>query len=190
MACEDIMHTSTAHAIGCAIVGDPNIVDFLIYKGCDIVSARTWLVKEAIKLEATHICFIDSDMMFPPEAIKKLLAHGKEIISVEYNKREFPVKKVTQALDKASETEIYKGKVLGMGLMLIDLAIFTNKENPLGAPTETNPRPTPWFNFGRDSEGALVLGEDAWFCNVARDAGYDCWIDPTIKVRHIGEYAY
>lgn len=181
MPCEDIMHTSTAHAIGCAIIGDPTIVDFLIYKGCDIVSARTWLVKEAMRLGATHLMFIDSDMMFPPDGIRKLLAHGKDIVGVEYNKRKFPLESVTQPLEKRSESTLYKGRVLGTGFMLINLSMFTSTFKPLGL---------PWFNFGRDSQGALVLGEDAWFVNTARDAGYDSWIDPTIKVRHIGEYAF
>ena len=49
---------------------------------------------------------------------------------------------------------------------------------------------SPWFSFGRDSQGALVMGEDAWFSNVARDAGYSTWIDPTFKVLHCGEYLF
>ena|SRR3990167_5745308 len=183
MGCQDIIHSSTAHAIGCAIIGDPKIVDFLIYKGCDIVSARTWLVREAIRLKATHLLFVDSDMAFPPDAIKKLLAHNKEIVSVEYNKRKFPIEKVTKPLVEGGEskTELYRGRVLGAGFMLINLSIFTSKLKPMGE---------PWFNFGRDSQGGLVLGEDAWFVNTARDAGYDSWIDPTIKVQHLGEYGY
>ena len=43
MPSEDIMHVSTAHAIGCAIIGDPTIKDFLIYKGCDIAVSYTHL---------------------------------------------------------------------------------------------------------------------------------------------------
>lgn len=181
MGCQDIIHSSTAHAIGCAIIGNSNIVDFLMYKGCDIVSARTWLVRQALKTDATHLLFVDSDIMFPPDAIQKLLAHDKDIVGVEYNKRKFPLEKVTKPLEEASETELYKGKVLGTGLMLIRLSIFKNPAQPMGE---------PWFNFGRDSQGGLVLGEDAWFVNTARDAGYESWIDPTIKCLHLGEYGY
>lgn len=181
MGCEDIMHTSTAHAISCAIIGDPTIKDFLIFKSCDIVSARTWLVKEAIKKGATHLLFVDSDMVFPSDSIRRLLAHDKDIVSVEYNRRKFPLEKVTEPLEERSEDKLYKGRVLGTGLMLINLSIFTNPEKPMGL---------PWFNFGRDSEGRLVLGEDAWFVNTARDSGYESWIDPTILCGHIGEYTF
>ena len=181
MGCQDIIHTSTAHAIGCAIIGNPNIVDFLVYKGCDIVSARTWLVRQALKAEATHLLFVDSDIMFPPDAIDRLLAHNKDIVGVEYNKRKFPLEKVSKPLTEESATELYQGKVLGTGLMLINLDIFRKKNHPMKE---------PWFNFGRDSQGQLVLGEDAWFVYTARDAGYESWIDPTIKVGHLGEYMY
>jgi hypothetical protein len=181
MASEDIMHTSTAQAIGCAIIAEPRIVDFLVYKGCDIASARTALIKKALEKEMTHLCFCDSDMFFPPDAITKLLAHKKEIIGVEYNKRKFPLEKVTQPFIGESKTELYQARAAGCGLLLIDLSIFTNKDKPMG---------DPWFSFGRDKEGKLVTGEDVWFISTARDAGYETWIDPQIKVGHIGEYCF
>ncbi len=180
---EDIMHVSTAHSIGCAIIGMPEVVDFLIYKGCDIVSARTWLVQRAIELGGTHLLFVDTDMFFPADTIKRLLAHGKEIVSVNYNRRKFPLSSVVTQLQETEESNerLYRAAVAGTGLMLIDLSVFTSPEKPLAL---------PWFNFGRGKEGQLVLGEDAWFCNTARDAGYDVWIDPTIKTGHIGEFTY
>lgn len=182
MACEDIMHSSTAHAIVGSVIGDPTIINFLMHKSCDIASARTMLVRKALEIsEATHILFIDSDMWFPKDTIKRLLAHNKDIISVEYNKRTFPLEKVTKPLTEESKTEIYKAKIMGCGIMLINLKVFRNKENPIGE---------PWFNFGRDNQGRHVLGEDGWFVNTAWDAGYESWVDPTIKVGHIGEYIY
>lgn len=175
------MNERTAHSIGCSIIGSKGIVvDFLMRISCDIVSSRTWLVQEAIKRGATHLLFIDSDMLFPEDIVEKLLAHDKDIVGVEYNKREFPLKGVFEPLEEKTDT-LYKAKYAGTGLMLIKLSVFTSELRKLAA---------PWFNFGRDSEGALKLGEDVWFCSTARDAGYDVWIDPTIKVLHIGDYAY
>ena len=172
------MKARTANAIACAIIESKGFVtDCLLRISCDIVSSRTWLVNEAIKNGGTHILFVDSDMVFPPQVINRLLSHGKEIVGVQYNKREFPLKGVYEPLGEKSETELYKAKHVGTGLMLIDLSIFTK----LGS---------PWFNFGRDSQGALALGEDVWFCNTARDAGHDVWIDPTILTGHCGEYTY
>lgn len=171
------MKARTAHSIGCNIITSASkITDFLLRISCDVVSSRTWLVNEAIKRGGTHILFVDSDMVFPDDTVDKLLAHGKEIVGVEYNKREFPLKGVFEPLEEKAD-ELYKAKHLGTGLVLIDLSIFEKMTGP-------------WFNFGRDSQGNLALGEDVWFCNTARDAGYDVWIDPTIKIGHCGEYIY
>jgi hypothetical protein len=177
------MKARTAHSIGCAIIGGAGVVvDFLLRMSCDIVSSRTWLVNEAIKRGATHILFVDADMAFSEDALRRMLAHGKEIVAVQYNKRELPLTPVYEPLNADEvqnrvEDKLYKAKHAGTGLMLIDLSIFPKLKGP-------------YFNFGRDSQGALVLGEDVWFCNTARDAGFDTWIDPTIKVGHVGEFVY
>jgi hypothetical protein len=181
------MKVMTAHAIGCTIIENADIIkDYIVRISCDIVSSRTWLVNEAIKNGGTHILFVDSDMHFMMSSLGKLLSHNKEIVGVEYNKRKFPLEAVFKPMTERSETELYEAEYSGMGLMLIDLKIFQDPNFGIG----TDGKKNPWFNFGRDSQGALVMGEDAWFSNVARDAGYKTYIDPTIKVKHLGEYAY
>jgi len=172
------MKARTAHSIGCIIItSGSKVIDFLLRISCDVVSSRTWLVNEAIKRGATHILFVDSDMILPDDSLDKLLAHDKDIVGAEYNKREFPLKGVYEPLEEKKTDALYKAKHVGTGLLLIKLDVFYDLKGP-------------WFNFGRDSQGALALGEDVWFCNTARDAGFDVWIDPTIKVLHAGEYLY
>jgi hypothetical protein len=177
----DAMRALTAQAIGGAIIGaDGLVIDMVLRRSCDIVSNRTWLVRYALESGATHLLFVDSDMLFPADIIPKLLAHKKEIVGVEYKKRQFPVQWTHEPLEPRvpeSDSELYKAKHVGTGLMLVDLSIFSKI-------------PGPWFNFGRDSQGALAIGEDVWFCNTARDAGFDVWVDPSIQVGHIGEYIY
>lgn len=181
LPCSEMMKSKTAHAIGCMMVGDDTITDFLMVQSCDIASNRMWLVKEAIKNGATHLLFVDSDMLFPTDTLKRLLARDKDIIAVDYNKRKFPLETVTAYMPgvEKSETEPFKVGIAGTGVMLIKLDIFNNPK------MDKN-----WFSFGRNAEGKNVIGEDGWFCNTARAAGYDIWIDPTIKVVHLGEYGY
>lgn len=175
------MKSKTAHVIGSLCLESKNIIDFLMIQSCDLSSSRMWLVKEARKKGATHLLFVDSDMMFPQDTLKRLLARDKDIIGVEYNKRQFPLQTVTAYLPEVvrSETEPYEVGVAGTGVMLVKLAIFDNPEMGKN-----------WFSFGRNAEGENVMGEDGWFCNTARAAGYQVWVDPTIKVGHLGEYLY
>lgn len=182
MPATEMMKAKTAHAIGClAIESGDLVIDFLMRQSCDISSSRTWLVKEARAKGATHLLFVDSDMIFPPTILKQLLAHEKDIIGVEYNKRLFPLETVTKYIPgvEKSETEPFKVGIAGTGVMLIKLALFDDPK------LDKN-----WFSFGRNAAGENVIGEDGWFCNTARDAGYDVWVDPTIRVGHLGEYAF
>jgi hypothetical protein len=172
------MIARTTHAVGTLILhSSDKIIDFLLYQTCDIVSGRTWIVNQAMEKGATHLLFIDSDMVFAGDVLEIMLAHKKEIMGVEYNQRSIPKKPTHKPLDEASDKELYKADYVGGGLLLIDLSIIPKLKGP-------------WFNFGRDSQGTLVMGEDVWFCRTARDAGFDTWIDPKLKVGHIGEFVY
>ena len=187
----DSMRAKTAQAIGGAIIGAEGVViDFLLRQSCDIVSNRTWLVKQALEKEATHIFFVDTDVYFPSHTLKQLLSHKKDIIGLDYNKRQFPLESVSQPLTDISKsaTEPYKANRIGAGALLINLDVF--RDPKFGAPNEHSPNGNAWFSFGRDRDGKLVIGEDVWFCGVAKDAGYDVWVDPTIKAAHIGEFLY
>lgn len=179
--CTDrVMVPQTAHSIGCAIIHSKGLVsDFILRLGCDIASSRTGIVREALKKEgATHLLFVDADMVIPKDCIERLLSHDKDIIGVRYNRRRFPIEGTWGKDGQEFDTIPYEVKYVGTGLMLIKLSIFEKEWNG------------PWFNFGRDAEGMLKIGEDAWFCYTAKDNGFDTWIDPTLKVGHAGEFIY
>lgn len=182
MPATETMKAKTAHAIGCmALHSADKVIDFLMIQSCDIASNRTWLVKQALERDATHILFVDTDMLFASDALEQLLAREKDIIGVNYNKRQFPLQKVTAYFSdtEESETEPFKVGIAGTGLLLINLDVFRNPA------LDKN-----WFSFGRNAQGEHVIGEDGWFCNTARAAGYDVWVDPVVKVLHLGEYGY
>jgi hypothetical protein len=187
VADNDAMRALTAQAISGAIIkAGGKVIDMVLRRSCDIVANRTFLVNYALEQDATHLLFVDADMIFPADTINQLLSHEKEIIGVEYPKREFPIKILCEPLTEPTTKIPYKVKYTGTGLLLIDLSIFKDPKFGIGADGKKN----AWFNFGRDAQGAHIMGEDVWFCNVAREAGYDVWVDPTLKVGHIGEYIF
>lgn len=186
--CTSMMDAKAAHSIGSAIIkSDGKVVDFIIRQSSEIASARTWLVQEALQKDLTHILFIDSDMYFQADIINKLVEEDKDIIGIEYNKRQFPLEMIGAAVEKRTEDMPYKARYAGTGVLLIKLDIF--RDPKFGIVDEQGTR-QPWFQFARGANGELVMGEDVWFCNIARSAGYDVWIDPRIKVGHVGEYIY
>ena len=199
MPSKDIVSARTAHALGCEIIAaNGKVINFILRQSCEIASARTFLVNAAITAGGTHLLFWDSDIVPVNKdgeenfsVIDKLLAHKKPIVGVQYNMRKFPLEPVYSShhkewQDKVSETELFEAEFAATGLLLIDLSIFEDPKFGIGV----DGKRSPWFSFGRDSQGNLAMGEDAFFCNVARDAGYRTFIDPRIKVLHAGEYLY
>jgi len=177
IGCQETIKAKTLESIVGTMMSLPNTVtSFSMRIGGDIVSARGACVEYALEKQATHIFFFDHDMKFPADTLKRLLAHDKDIITVEYNRRKLPLESVTQPLTERSETELYKAQVIGGGCLLIKMSVFEKL-------------PQPWFNFGRKGY-QVVIGEDTWFARTAMDSGFDVWIDPTISVKHLGEYEY
>lgn len=189
VACQDTIKSKTAFSLVHNVKDVPFEVDFVLRMGCDIVGSRVWLVKNAIKYGATHVLFVDHDMYFPPDTLQRLMDADKDIIGGQYNFRQFPLRSTsipegTEPTDgeyrvdpKTLPDKPFKCITLGTGLLLIKTSVFEKI-------------PEPWFQFSRNAEGELVQGEDTYFCVQARKAGFDVWCDPTLGVKHIGEYPY
>ncbi len=178
IACQDTVYAKTMASIAFNIIASKGIVtDVLMRQGSDITSARTWIIQKALEDGATHVLFVDHDMVFPPESLITLLAAKKDIIGVEYFKRKFPKEPTYKPLDNEEKSELYQATYVGTGLMLVDLKIMEKMTKP-------------WFLFGRDSNGQPIIGEDVWFCKTAQDCGFEVWIEPTLQIGHIGSYVY
>ena len=148
--------------------------------------ARRICVEEAQSVKASHLFFMDSDMMMPGDTLNKLLAHNKMIVGCSYNERRLPLVHTVKVKDEnglksVASTDLpkhlFKCYALGMGCLLIDMRVFDTIEKP-------------WFFFSSFSDGRMDYGEDVWFCEQAHKAGIDVWCDPTFQPRHIGEFAY
>ncbi len=155
---------------------------------CYIHQNREDIVTKALQMQSDYILFIDSDMAFPADSLITLLSHHVDIIGVHYNHRSVPPTSVVK-LDpectagkeviyvKDSATKKFKCRAVGTGFMLIKTAVF-RKIKP------------PWFFFRPSSHPKGAIGEDVWFCDRAREQGFDIWCDPTIHIDHIGIGVY
>lgn len=154
--------------------------------GFNTAESRNWIAAQAIKNDCTHIWFSDDDMAYPPDALKRLLAHGKDIVGAAYSVRQVPKAYVIEyaesvrsdeELDK--QTELFKCNALGGGMLLIKTEVFEKV-------------PQPHFGYKWTPEGAVKMSNDWFFCEKARQAGFEIWCDPllTQEVKHIGEWLY
>lgn len=159
-------------------------------EGYTTAEGRNYCVIQAQKNNCSHILFIDDDMTFPEDTIERLLAHKKELVGVYSYSRTLPLSPTVAFLDENGEylpqdhigfikkpANLFKCYSVGMGVALIDLALFQTIDKP-------------WFYFDVHESGKIITGEDAWLCQQARKKGIDVWCDPNIPIGHIGDYIY
>jgi hypothetical protein len=133
--------------------------------------------------DAQWFLFIDADMVFPWDALDRLIAHDKDVVGVAYRKRKPPYEKIgvpcgekTPPLNGLAEYEM-----LGLGLVLVKRKVLEK----IGA---------PWFLrvWQKDSPDPAnpdgFTTEDTWFCAHARHHGFRIWcdMDLTKEVSHWG----
>lgn len=171
--------------------------------GCSVVSrARNLLVKDLLESDCTELLFIDSDINFEPEAIFRLMAWGsdekKGIVAAVPRVRD--VNKVYIADLEYDENReltmnrqgLVRAERVATAFMWVNRKVFEDL-------VEANPEWTYWdkragknlsavFDFKVTPEG--YIGEDFLFCDRAREAGYEVWIDPTISLGHMGVQEY
>jgi len=169
--------------------------------GCSVVTrARNMIAEQFLKSDCEHLLFIDADMTFEPEDVLRLLVwnQDKGVVAGAYEARK-EGKVYILTLDSKDNAVIMddmglvRAKRAATGFMMIQKRVFTklaelhpewlHKDN--ADPTKTL---HAFFDFACTPEG--YVGEDFLFCQRAIDAGFEVWIDPTIKLGHMGIHEF
>lgn len=156
-------------------------------------NARNFCVKEFLKTDSTHLFFIDSDVVPPYNALRKLLSHDKEVITGCYPSMRFDSEANKELLiynvfrhvlnEKTGVTEfknIY-GEGLeeiesaGAGCLLIKREVLERMENN-------------WFRWQYDDVGFVTYGEDISFFNRCKEMGIQAYADFDVTCKHSKTY--
>ena len=153
-----------------------------------ITSARNSLARAAISFDpkATHILWVDSDMMFPMDGLERLLSHDRDVVGAFYNKRVPPYETVGHLVGEPdiSKGGLYPADVMPHGFVLIKREVFERLN-------------APWYfeSFDEscitDKDPYGLVGEDVNFSRSCTKAGIEMWCDAdlTFECSHIGEIA-
>lgn len=158
-----------------------------------IPKSRQELVQDAIKQNCTHVLFIDSDQIFPPNIAHRLAKWNKSVIGCNIATKS-QGNSIPTARRAPAEGEWWGGHIIysnkkqgieqvwrvGFGVMMIKLSVFENLE-------------FPWFN--NEWVGPPVndfLGEDWYFIAKMEKKGIPTYIDHGLscEVGHIGKWIY
>ncbi len=179
----DMVHASFAMAFAELCRGSSALpLELISVKSSIVAIARNNGVELAQRFGADFLLFLDSDMVFPPTALLRLLIHQKDIVGATYVKRVPPFDLLGTRL--VEQPEDRPGNLVEMqriptGCLLIRMKVFEALVRP-------------YFRFLSDDISGVVIGEDYVFCDRARAAGFRIWCDSALseELGHIGQQIF
>jgi GT2 family glycosyltransferase len=155
-------------------------VTFFVQARAHIVEARTMALDHARAHGVDWILFIDDDMAPPPDLLPRLAASGKEFVSGLAYRRDPPhepcVYRVEDGrgipLDLEATDDPVAVDATGFACLLMHRSVWEAVHD---------------LTDGRPFQYRVGLGEDAYFCNRAREAGIQLWVVPSLIVGHLAD---
>jgi hypothetical protein len=177
---------------------DPITFESLIPRARNAVSARFLDNKQA-----THLLFIDCDIVFEPKDVLKLFEANRPVISGVYPKKyhkgpdaKYPVDfSLNGQIILTEQTNVFEAELLATGFMLIQrqtLEEIINKnpdicyKNNIDGYTTANNMFYNFFQLQIDEQTKFLLSEDYGFCNLCKKSGIKVYIYSDITLTHIG----
>ena len=168
--------------------------------GCSVVSrVRNLIAKDFLDSDCTDLMFIDSDINFDAEDIFRLMAWNidpkKGIVAGIPVARKKGIVYIS-TLESDEDENIFmnhmglvKAKRVATAFMLIRREVFeklreAHPEWEYEDEKVAGDKLTAFFDFALKDRN--YIGEDFLFCDRARELGFEVWIDPTIKLGHMG----
>lgn len=166
-------------------------IQYSIVQSSLIYDSRNTLAKYAIQNNCDRILWIDSDMVFDSDLMKRLSAdmdEGRDFVAALFFKRKAPIHPViykdvgyyknddgtitpaAKPYDDYPEDDIFKVQASGFGAVMVSVDLIKKVVEKYGLPFSP----------------AMGFGEDLSFCNRVAELGVDMWCDSRIKVGHIG----
>lgn len=147
---------------------------------------RNELVKYALSKPFTHLFMLDADMVYPEDALVKLVECDVDIVAGLSPRRVYPYKALYLqepshpvsspyecVLDTLSgEPGLREVKCVGAAGMLIKRSVLQSMKYP-------------WFLFSGHTESGNRIGEDIYFCVNARKDGYKVYCLTSLPYGHI-----
>lgn len=166
---------------------------FVLRQGSMLAQMRDECVQRALDTEdATHLLFVDSDMVFPAETLIELLRHDTYVVACNCPVKTLPTQPTVRmragdgqlvALNQRDarkfQSSLQKVYRIGTGIMLINLNVFRMMQ-------------PPYFEFSYDKEHKKHVGEDWTFCQKLDELNIPIYVDFAVSdyVGHVGDLIY
>ena len=148
-----------------------------------IYNARNDLAECAMEKECDYVLWIDSDMTFPADALERMIADDKDVVTGLYFQRRGEHRPViyskvdetgTELVNDYPQDHLFMVEGCGFGLVLMRVEVLRRIAEEYHLMFHPIPQ----------------LGEDLSFCYRWKELGGEIWCDPAIKCGHLGEYEF
>lgn len=158
-------------------------------RGSILPRSRTTLARMAIESGATHLLFIDSDMVFPKDTMHRLLNWDKAVVACNCPTKMLPSTPTARLTsetrtgeplysvpDDAGLKQVWR---VGTGVMMLRTSIFQQLKHP-------------WFPMPWDEQLQDYRGEDWAFCDKLEQQGIPIYVDLGLSrhIGHVGDLQY
>ena len=155
--------------------------------GSLVYDSRNKIAAMAVQHECDFVMWFDSDMVFEPDTLERLMKHmeSHDIVSGVYYRRTGTYKPVLYKelnvrgdgtveaveFDELPKEDLFKADGVGFGCVLMKTSVLIDMIM----------NEKDWFTpIGR-------AGEDLSFCLRAKKLGYEIWCDQTLRLGHVGQ---
>jgi hypothetical protein len=164
--------------------------------------ARNQIASDALADGFDELMWIDSDIGFDPDAVEQLRSHQLPFVCGLYAKkgrREFACmfRPETEKVQFGPQGGLLEVQYVGFGFVLVRREVFETIQRQLKLPTcnerfSTRRPIVPFFQplVIPDGSSHWYLGEDYAFCHRATESGFSIWADSSIRLFHVGSYAF
>jgi hypothetical protein len=181
--------------------------------------ARNYIISSSLQSEVPwdKFLFIDADIQFSWEDVKRLLSSGEQIVGGAYPVKALPIhlnynpkfgdglkyfpdgrRSVAQHEAFAAEEATSDGEAevrhLATGFLLIDRSVFEvlrpKVPSYVNQDIVTKQEVTNWDFFPAGVSENHYMSEDWGFCNLARAHGFHIYLNTKVIVGHVGSHTY
>ena len=168
---------------------------FMVHDECGnalIADARAVIVAEFLASDCDKLVFVDSDVCWEAGALVRLLDRKEDFVAGIYPQRKDPINYCVKWLNKP-ELHAVDGLLEVAGVPAGFMCLSRDMLEKMVAQypdsefyCETAPGERAWALFADYRIGKHKMGEDYAFCRRWTDMGGKVWIDPEIKMGHVG----
>lgn len=168
---------------------------FAFQIGGTLCGGRNAAVADFLASKANRLLFIDSDMIWKPDEIIRLLAMSTvmDIVVAAYPTRQEPAGFFVKVQDgqniPANEHGCAAIDGIGLGLSILHRRILEDLSFRAPLIRYMTQAALPWV-FKFEVHDGSFRGEDIGFFEDAKKLGYQCWLDPTITPGHLGQKVF